>query len=111
VPVSNGSRTLESSVERLKTVLADATEDAYEIVLVDDGSEDDSWEIMRNLSTKPPGLTAVRLTRNFGQHNAVMCGFSQTSGDFVITIEGLLGWYTTRVGGVSIAPRALPDTR
>jgi len=71
----------------LTNVLSDIANEAYEIVFVDDGSTDDSWMIVSTLASQYPEITAVRLSRNFGQHNALMCAFGQASGDLVITID------------------------
>jgi undecaprenyl-phosphate 4-deoxy-4-formamido-L-arabinose transferase len=55
---------------------------------VEDCGGDQSWQMLRNLSARFPGeVVAVRLARNFGQHNATLCGFHYAQGDFVITID------------------------
>jgi len=59
----------------------------YELIMVEDGGGDKSWEVMRSLRNENQKVRIIRLTRNFGQHNALMCGFSFASGDYVITID------------------------
>jgi undecaprenyl-phosphate 4-deoxy-4-formamido-L-arabinose transferase len=87
VPVYRSSATLATLVARLRTVL-DTTGHRYEIVLVDDGSPDDSWQVLQRLQSEYAGeVTAVQLMRNFGQHNALMCGFRHSSGKYVVTID------------------------
>ncbi|WP_423357070.1 undecaprenyl-phosphate 4-deoxy-4-formamido-L-arabinose transferase [Pseudomonas citronellolis] len=61
---------------------------AYEIVLVDDGSRDDSAELLQEAAEAPDShVLAVILNRNYGQHAAIMAGFEQCRGDLVITLD------------------------
>jgi glycosyltransferase involved in cell wall biosynthesis len=60
---------------------------AYEIVAVDDGSRDDSWEVLKKLSAANENVIAVRLLRNYGQHSAVHCGLAMTRGDYVVILD------------------------
>ena len=60
----------------------------FEVIFVDDGSPDNSWEVIRKIKAENPGnITAVRLSQNYGQHNATFCGLTFAKGDFVITID------------------------
>ncbi len=60
----------------------------YEVIFVDDCSADKSWAAVTDLKSRFPGvITAIRLSRNFGQHNATLCGFSFAKGQFIITID------------------------
>jgi glycosyltransferase involved in cell wall biosynthesis len=59
----------------------------YEIVLVNDGSRDGSWEVIRDKALENPHLKAINLLRNYGQHNANLCGFRHATGDYVITMD------------------------
>jgi undecaprenyl-phosphate 4-deoxy-4-formamido-L-arabinose transferase len=59
---------------------------SFEIILVDDGSRDKSLEMLKGYSQNPQ-VTVVELTRNYGQHAAIMAGFSITSADIVITMD------------------------
>ncbi|MBO7600793.1 MAG: glycosyltransferase family 2 protein, partial [Lachnospiraceae bacterium] len=56
-----------------------------EIVFVDDGSGDNSWEIMNNIKAKDPNVVCVRLSRNFGEHAALLAGLSVCTGDCAVT--------------------------
>ncbi len=60
---------------------------SYEIILVDDGSRDRSWEVMREQARKHPGFKLVRFRRNFGQTAAISAGFRESQGDVVITLD------------------------
>ncbi len=69
---------------RLSMNLLDCT---YEIILVDDRSPDNSWEVMQQLSLKFDEVKSIRLSRNFGQHPAIMAGLSQANGDWVVVMD------------------------
>lgn len=87
VPVYNSATTLCTLVERLTSIL-DGLGRPYEIILIDDGSRDESWERLCQLQREHPGrIVAIQLMRNFGQHNALMCGFRHTQGRFVVTLD------------------------
>ncbi|OYQ33317.1 glycosyltransferase [Flavobacterium cyanobacteriorum] len=60
---------------------------SYEIILVDDRSPDNSWEVMKDLAEKHKELKCLRLSRNFGQHPAIMAGLSQVKGEWVIVMD------------------------
>ena len=60
----------------------------FEVIFVDDGSRDGSWNILEKLKQKfPSKITAVRFTKNFGQHIALACGFGFAKGDFIVTMD------------------------
>lgn len=69
--------------DMLKKVLGKLEE--YEIVFVDDGSGDDSWEVMNRLREKDEHIKCVKLSRNFGEHAALLAGLSASSGDCAVT--------------------------
>ena len=77
IPVYNGAETIGPLCERLEKVLPTLFSD-YEIVLVDDGSRDESWERIEYLCTQSGHIRGIRLMRNFGQHNALLCGIRST---------------------------------
>ena len=60
---------------------------AFEIILVDDRSKDNSWQKMKEQSLKNPFVTSVRLSRNFGQHPAIMAGLSQAKGEWIVVMD------------------------
>jgi undecaprenyl-phosphate 4-deoxy-4-formamido-L-arabinose transferase len=87
IPVYRSAATLRALAERLMTVLSGAGL-GYEIIFVDDGSPDASWgELSRLHAEHPAIITAVQLMRNFGQHNALMCGFRYARGRLVVTLD------------------------
>ncbi len=84
IPVYYNSDTLEALYEDLKAKVLPKLED-YEIVCVDDGSGDNSWEVMNALREKDPKIRCVRLSRNFGEHSALLAGLSVCTGDCAVT--------------------------
>ena len=87
VPVFNSAPTLRILTERLLRVL-EGLGRRFELVFVDDGSRDDSWtELSRLQSEFPARIVAIQLMRNFGQHNALMCGFRHSRGRYIVTID------------------------
>jgi polyisoprenyl-phosphate glycosyltransferase len=87
IPVYNSAQTLRELRERLEKVLRDLVGESYEIVFVNDGSTDSSWDLLNEMASTSDKIVGVNLTRNFGQHNALMCGFSQAQGMYIITLD------------------------
>ena len=73
-------------VERLQPVLS-AVAGPYELLLVNDGSPDRSWEIIEQLAAKHSWVRGIRLMRNYGQHNALLCGIRAARYEIVATMD------------------------
>ena len=86
VPIFNEEESVRPLVARLNEALA-STGRSYEMVLVDDGSKDGSWERLVALSNEFPGLHLIRFRRNFGQTAAMSAGFNEARGDIIITLD------------------------
>lgn len=86
VPVHNGAASIEGLVARLLATL-DGLGAAYEIVLVNDGSRDDSWPCIVGLSERHGAVRGIDLMRNYGQHNALLCGIRAARYDVVVTLD------------------------
>jgi undecaprenyl-phosphate 4-deoxy-4-formamido-L-arabinose transferase len=87
IPVYNEEATLPTLFPRLYSAL-DALGRPYEIILVDDGSRDKSMEILRaQAQHRPDRIRVVELSRNFGQHPAILAGFSIAKGEVVVTLD------------------------
>ena len=84
VPVYWNSDTLEMLYEDMKAKILDKIGD-YEIVFVDDGSGDNSWEIMNKIRERDKNVVCTRLSRNFGEHAAILAGLSVCTGDCAVT--------------------------
>jgi glycosyltransferase involved in cell wall biosynthesis len=85
IPVYNGSRTISPLVEQITKIFGSTS---FEVVLVNDGSEDDSEEVCGELVQRfPERLTFVHLSRNFGEHNAVLAGLKHSRGRYVAVLD------------------------
>ena len=85
IPVFNEEPNLPTLMERIRPVM-ERLGKRYEIVLIDDGSRDNSLSMLKGFATQP-GVRVVELTRNYGQHAAILSGFSIAKGDIVITLD------------------------
>lgn len=85
IPVYNGAKTISLLVEELKRNLKS---NSFEIIMVHDCGKDNSWEVIKKLKEENKDfIKAITLSRNFGQHNAILCGIKNSSGDFIITMD------------------------
>lgn len=85
VPVYNGAPMLESLCSRLVPI--GEKYGCYEIILVDDGSRDNSCQVIAGLQRTFSKVCLIRLSRNFGQHNATMAGLSHARGEVIVTLD------------------------
>ena len=86
VPVFNEARGLPDLIREL-TAVAEGLEVPFEIVLVDDGSMDETWSVIRSLSQHHPELMPVRLIRNFGKEAALTAGLAASRGRAVVVMD------------------------
>jgi dolichol-phosphate mannosyltransferase len=87
VPCFNEEACLSALHERVSSAARNAVGDDYEIVLVNDGSRDGSWPLMRTLAAGDPHLVAVNLSRNHGHQLALTAGLDLSRGDIVLIID------------------------
>ncbi len=86
IPLLNESESLPELYDWIARVMQ-SNRFLYEIIFVDDGSTDDSWEIVSQLAKKHEEVKGIRFTRNFGKSQALHAGFEQTSGEVIITMD------------------------
>jgi glycosyltransferase involved in cell wall biosynthesis len=86
VPVYNSEGSLTPLVERLVAVLPSAAAE-WEILLIDDGSRDRSWDIICDLAARHPRVLGTRMNRNFGQHNALLAGTRAARYTVTVTMD------------------------
>ena len=87
IPVYNSVSTLEELVRRLISVFK-TNSYSFEIIFINDGSTDSSWSLISILKKEHPTIIkGINLARNYGQHNALMCGFHHCNSDYVITMD------------------------
>jgi glycosyltransferase involved in cell wall biosynthesis len=86
IPVYNSRDIVADTVKDVVTWF-EGRGDPFEVILVNDGSQDGSWEVVRDLATADERIVAVRFLRNFGQHNANLAGFAEARGEWVVTMD------------------------
>lgn len=87
VPVYNSQKTLQELYDRVKNVFDTVIKEPFELVLVDDSSKDQSFKEMEKLRLMDKRVKIIQLSRNYGQHCALLCGFHYAKGDFIITMD------------------------
>ncbi len=88
VPVYRSAGILPILLEQVQAAMqAAAMAGRFELILVNDASPDNSWNVIRELSSRYPFLKGICLSRNFGQHNASMAGLNHASGDVVVIMD------------------------
>lgn len=98
IPLHNEATTLEELYERVRSTM-ESLGRPWELVLVDDGSTDDTTRILDSLYRRDPRVTFVHLRRNYGQTPALMAGFHHARGDLIVSLDGDL----------QHAPEEIPD--
>lgn len=86
VPCYRSAATLPALAARLGPILK-ALHGAHELILVDDGSPDDTWQVIEQLATNQPWIRGLRLMRNYGQHNALLAGVRAAHYDVIATLD------------------------
>ena len=84
VPVFNSEKSLPLLIERLRSVLEPDSK-KVEVLLVNDGSRDGSWFVIRRLVASYPWIRGINLMRNSGQHNALLCGIRAARYPVIVT--------------------------
>lgn len=86
VPVYNSEASLRPLLARLEPVLKGLA-DRFEVVLVNDGSRDGSWQVIEDLARTHPWVRGIDLMRNCGQHNALLCGIRAAHYELIVTLD------------------------
>lgn len=87
IPVKDEEATLATLVGEIDAAFATLPETGYEIIFVDDGSTDTSWQIMTQLAADNPHVRALRLRRNFGKAAALAAAVDEARGDRIVTMD------------------------
>lgn len=87
VPCYRSEMTIRGVVNELVQTIATRPDTEYEIILVNDCSPDNVWEVIKAISTENPHVKGICLARNFGQHSALMAGYHFCTGDYVISMD------------------------
>ncbi|NQV18361.1 MAG: glycosyltransferase family 2 protein [Armatimonadetes bacterium] len=86
IPVFNDCKVLQELYRRLEPVVSKVGK-SYEIIFVDDGSSDDSFQILKELQDKDENIRIVKLVKNFGQSNAITAGLEYSKGDIIVIMD------------------------
>lgn len=86
IPVYNGEKTIYELCQDIIS-LCKEQQWHHEIILIDDGSYDQSRKVMDALSSENYNIKSIFLTKNYGQQNAILCGLSFVSGDYILTMD------------------------
>ena len=86
IPLFNEAESLPELHAWIQRVMK-ANDFSYEIIFVNDGSTDNSWQVIKELSAKDPNIHAIKFRRNYGKSPALYCGFKKACGDVVITMD------------------------
>jgi len=86
IPVFNSANSLKPLLGKILQVLP-AIASKFEVLLVNDGSLDGSWGVVQSLMKENPSVLGIDLMRNYGQHNALLCGIRQARYDLIVTMD------------------------
>ncbi|MFA6355655.1 MAG: glycosyltransferase [Candidatus Omnitrophota bacterium] len=86
IPVYKSETSLRELYQRLTKVMSD-TQKRFELIFVEDCGEDGSWRVISELAVSDSRVRCIQLSRNFGQHNALLCGIRAAEGEVIITID------------------------
>jgi glycosyltransferase involved in cell wall biosynthesis len=86
IPVFNGATIIARTIDRVAWYFRTRGL-AFELIVVNDGSSDDTWDVLKREVGQRSNLVAVNLVKNYGQHAATQCGLHVATGDYVITMD------------------------
>lgn len=87
IPCYNCKDTLEEVIEELKSVMRTLKQYSYEVILVNDYSVDDTYSLIKKLYNENTNVVGINLSKNFGQHAALMAGFHYVTGEIIICLD------------------------
>ena len=99
IPLLNEAESLQELYERIVAHTAEVGL-SYEIIFVDDGSSDGSWQVIEQLATKDEAVHGIKFRRNYGKSPALQCGFARAQGRVVITMDADLQDAPEEIGGM-----------
>jgi dolichol-phosphate mannosyltransferase len=85
-PVYNGQECIEKLVKKIRFYINKYTTN-FEIILIDDASKDNSWNVIKKLKKKYKFLKGIKLNKNYGQHKAIYVGLKYSTGDIIIIMD------------------------
>ncbi|MEO8759987.1 MAG: glycosyltransferase family 2 protein [Bacteroidia bacterium] len=86
IPVYNSGNCLQNTVDKIHDTILKLNK-TYQLILIDDGSRDNSWDIIKKIKTEKLNVIGIKLSKNYGQHNALLCGLANSTGNYIVTID------------------------
>lgn len=87
IPCYRSEKTLEGVIAEIKSTMEKLNQYIYEIILVNDSSPDNTWKTIEKLSSENRNIIGINLSKNFGQHAALMAGMREAEGDYVVCLD------------------------
>lgn len=87
IPCYNSEKMIGTVIERIINTLQQREEYEWEIILVNDGSKDNTWYVISGLAAQNPKIKAINFSQNFGQHSAMMAGYRKAVGDLIMGMD------------------------
>ncbi len=87
IPCYNSAKSILTVVNEVRQTMEGRKEFTFEIILVNDNSTDETFSVIKQAALKDGRLTAIDLAKNFGQHSALMAGYSQATGDYIVSLD------------------------
>ncbi len=87
IPCYRSSQTLPGVIEEIQTTMKTMPKYSFELILVNDCSPDETFEVIRELAAKNVNVKGINLAKKFGQHAALMAGFHEVSGDIIVCLD------------------------
>lgn len=87
IPCYRSEKTVMTVVDEIEETVVKRPEFDYEIILVNDGSPDNVWSVIEKRAKEDEHVVGINLAKNFGQHCALMAGYNQTTGDYVVSLD------------------------
>lgn len=87
IPCYCSEKTIGYVVDRIEEVLKDCKKYEYEILLINDGSPDNTFDVLKQIADEHEEIVIINLSRNFGQHSALMAGYANVTGDYIVGMD------------------------
>ena len=87
IPCYNSEKTIGTVVEEIVDIVSKSTNAKYEIILVNDYSLDETWNVIKRIAKNFSNVIGINFSKNFGQHSALMAGYAKAEGDLIVSLD------------------------
>ncbi len=87
IPCYNSEKTIGTVVEEIVDIVSKSTNMRYEIILVNDYSSDETWNVIKSIAKNFSNVIGINFSKNFGQHSALMAGYAKAEGDLIVSLD------------------------